>query len=50
VYIEYFSISLLAAILLQLLLQITIKIEHHVVSFFKNKPGAAVKVLRLLSA
>ena len=50
VYIEYFSISLLTALLLQVLLQLTLKIEHYVASFFKDKPGPGPKVLRILSA
>ena len=50
VYIEYFSISLLAALLLQVLLQITIKIEHYVASFFEDKPGLGPKMARILSA
>lgn len=50
VYIEYFSISLLTALLLQVLLQLTLKIEHYVASFFKDKPGRGPKVLRILSA
>jgi hypothetical protein len=34
-----FSISLVAAILLQLLLQITLNIEHKVAAYFKRKEG-----------
>lgn len=45
-----FSISLIAAILLQLLLQITLKIEHKVADYFKSKEGLQAKVLRVLSA
>ena len=48
VYIKYFSVSLLAAILLQLLLKVTIAIEHRVASYFK-KPGLRAKILRGLS-
>ena len=44
-----FSISLVAAILLQLLLQITLKIEHKVADYFKSKEGLRAKVLRALS-
>ena len=44
-----FSISLVAAILLQLLLQITLKIEHKVADYFKSKEGLGAKVLRALS-
>ena len=39
VQIEFFSITLLAAILLQVLLQVTIAIEHRVADYFKQKPG-----------
>ena len=49
VFIEFFSISLLAALLLQVLLQVTIAIEHRVADFFKNKPGVKAKILRALS-
>ncbi len=38
VFIEYFSISLLAALLLQSLLRVTISIEHRVASYFKKNP------------
>ena len=44
-----FSISLVAAILLQLLLQITLKIEHKVADYFKQKEGLQAKILRGLS-
>ena len=39
VQIKPFSISLLAAILIQALLQVTIAIEHSVADYFKQKPG-----------
>lgn len=45
-----FTISLLAALLLQVLLQITLKVEHRIAAFFKAKPGTAAKVMRVLSA
>jgi len=41
-----FTISLLAAIFLQGLLQITLKIEHYVADYFKRKEGLLFKVLR----
>jgi len=44
-----FSISLLAAILLQLLLQITIKVEHYIANYFKKIQGLKAKILRVLS-
>ena len=45
-----FAMSLLAAVLLQLLLKLTIAIEHRVATFFKSKPGAWMKFLRFFSA
>jgi len=50
VQIDSFSISLLAAILLQVLLKITLRIEHHIGEYFQTKPGVLAKILRLLSA
>jgi len=44
-----FSISLVAAILLQLLLQITLTIEHKVADYFKTKEGLQAKILRGVS-
>ncbi len=38
VYFEYFTISLLTAVLLQFLLQVTIAIEHRVRVTLKQKP------------
>jgi len=49
VYIEIFSISLLTAVLLQVLLQITIAIEHMVSEFFKQKTGLSFKVMQVLT-
>ena len=49
VYFEYFTISLLTAVLLQFLLQVTIAIEHRVAGYFKTKTGLRAKVLRGLS-
>lgn len=46
VYIEHFTISLLAAILLQALLQATILVEHKVAGYFKGKEGLKPKLLR----
>ena len=48
-FIEYFSVSLLAAMLLQVLLQITIAIEHRVANYFKGKSGSKAKILRGIS-
>ena len=49
VFIESFSISVLAALLLQVLLQITILVEHSVASFFNSKSGIRAKILRGIS-
>ena len=49
VYIEYFSISLLAALLLQSLLRVTIHIEHRVANYFKKRSGLRAKILRGLA-
>jgi len=50
VVIEPFTISLLAAALLQTLLKITIRFEHWVCAFFATKPGKYWKAVRLFSA
>ena len=39
VYIEFFTISLLTAVLLQFLLKVTIAIEHRVAGYFESKTG-----------
>ena len=49
VYIASFSISMLAALLLQVILQLTISIEHRVADYFKKKPGKRAKILHGLS-
>jgi len=49
VYIESFSISLLAAVLLQFLLQLTIVIEHKAANYFSGKEGLIHKIARGLS-
>ena len=49
VFIEFFTISLFAAILLQFLLQVTIAIEHRVANYFKKKAGLRPRVMRGLS-
>ena len=48
--IETFTISLFAAILLQVLLKLTLMIEHQVGLFFKDKPGAHNKFFRVFFA
>jgi hypothetical protein len=48
--IDSFSTSLLAAVLLQLLLRLTIAIEHRVGTFFKARPGGLMTFLRFFCA
>ena len=50
VYVATFTISLLAAVLLQVLLKLTIAVEHRVASYFKAKPGGFMKFLRFFFA
>jgi len=47
--IDSFSLALLAALLLQVLLQFTLLIEHRISHYFKSKPGNRSKVMRILS-
>lgn len=46
VHIASFTVSLFAAVMLQVLLQITLHIEHRVDAFFKQRPGVTAAVLR----
>ncbi|HUR02931.1 MAG TPA: hypothetical protein VM347_10350 [Nonomuraea sp.] len=48
--IDSFTMALLAAILLQLLLKLTIAIEHRVGAFFKGKSGGLMTFLRFFCA
>jgi hypothetical protein len=50
VYVESFSIALMAALLLQILLKVTIIVEHWVLGFFKGKTGFAWKSLKYFVA
>jgi len=50
VVIASFTISLLTAILLQIMLKFTIKIEHRVADYFNAKPGKFMKFMRYFSA
>jgi hypothetical protein len=50
VHVESFTIMLLAAILLQVLLKITIAIEHVVAGFFNKRPGGFMKFMRFFCA
>jgi hypothetical protein len=48
--IDNFTIALLAAILLQVLLKLTVAIEHKVGAFFKGRPGGGMRFLRFFFA
>ena len=45
-----FTVSALAAVLLQVLLQATLALEHRVAAFFKSKSGNFAKFMRFFSA
>ena len=45
-----FTVSLLAAILLQFLLKLTIWVEHHVAAYFNERPGKFMKFMRYFGA
>lgn len=48
--VDSFTIILLAAVLLQVLLKATIALEHRVGDYFSSRPGAAMKFARLFVA
>ena len=48
--IDSFSVSILAAVLLQVLLRATLALEHRVAVYFSTRPGRSAKVMRYLSA
>jgi hypothetical protein len=50
VFVDTFTTSLLAAIVLQALLQLTIAFEHKVMAYFNTKAGALMKFLKYFSA
>ena len=50
VHVDSFTIALLAAVLLQVLLKVTLAIEHRVAAIFKKMEGTPAKVARFLSA
>jgi hypothetical protein len=50
VQLESFTISLLAAVLLQILLKLTIAVEHQVAAFFNARPGGFMKFMRFFCA
>src|SRR5687767_913341 len=50
VIVESFSIALAAAVLLQILLKVTIAIEHRVAGYFKSRPGGFNTFMRWFTA
>ena len=50
VYVSSFTIGLLAAVLLQILLKATIVVEHWVAAFFNARPGGFNKFMRYFCA
>jgi hypothetical protein len=50
VILDSFSIALVAALLLQVLLKLTLIIEHKVATYFNKKSGVMPKVMRFISA
>jgi hypothetical protein len=50
VVIDSFTISLLAAVLLQVLLKVTIAVEHRVAAYFNAKKGGFAKFMRYFTA
>ncbi len=44
-----FSISLAVASLLQVLLKLTMALEHRIAHYFKSKPGKSAKIYRVLT-
>jgi hypothetical protein len=50
VVIDSFSIALIAAFLLQVLLKLTLMLEHKVAAYFNKKTGTLPKVMRFVSA
>jgi hypothetical protein len=47
--IESFTVSLFAAVMLQVLLQLTLKLEHALADWFKSKSGTLFTILRWVS-
>jgi hypothetical protein len=47
---DSFTITLLAAVLLQVLLKLTIILEHRLAAFFNARPGGFAKFMRFFSA
>ena len=50
VVVDSFTISLLAALLLQVLLKLTLALEHRVAAYFNARQGAAARFLRFFTA
>src|SRR5436190_2206633 len=50
VHVSNFTVSLLAAILLQVLLKLTIAVEHQVALYFKSKSGGFMTFMRYFGA
>ena len=50
VHVDTFTIALLAAVLLQFLMKLTIAIEHKVAGFFKARPGGFMVFMRFFAA
>jgi hypothetical protein len=50
VHVASFTVMVLAAVLLQVLLKVTIAIEHVVAGFFKARPGGFMKFMRFFCA
>jgi hypothetical protein len=50
VHVDAFSTALLAALVLQILLKVTMAVEHRVGGFWKRRSGGAAKLGRVLSA
>ena len=48
--VESFTISVLVAILLQILLKLTLALEHRVAAHFQARPGMSARIMRGLSA
>jgi hypothetical protein len=47
---DSFTITLLAAVLLQVLLKLTLALEHRLAAFFNARPGGFAKFMRFFSA
>ena len=50
VFVNSFTISLLAAVLLQILLKLTIALEHRLAAHYNAKPGGFAKFMRYFTA